>query len=594
MTVDDEREIEDDLLVSAAFKDAERRGYFIRTEHTPPTDDDKELDNVHQEWVDEHGDEVSVLLIAQVDDNSVPLAGEVHALELDVPEGRTVNQQAIVGIVEAVSAIGGWEAPDVEMTDYGGLISGKVSDLNYQQAVAIAERIVSDDELVFSPMIEDNVHKNLIRKPISMNVQVAKFLNQLEHIYFIPETGEFVRPVHGHYTARGTEAHIARIVGWLNNKFLSGGLVNLEVSQKSVKSLLKKEHSKSIEEFDVGKPDVIGVAGGRKLDTRTRECSKAQPSDFIRTAIPVLYDPGAACPNILRVLQQDIAPGDMSKWLEWLGSALYLSMEFQVHEEKEGNRGGNGKTLTDRIRQAMLGDDNYSTGSFAALCSNPQEFRKLHRRMAYFATDDPETCERGLQYTEPIQKAEGNDRLEVPAAHGKPALRFINHAKLTTALKTPLRVYDPTNGWRRRKITVAFPNTFVVGVGDARPIDEMLAKVATPEELSGLLNLTLNALESMRARGKPTGVWEGADDTEPKKDFREAFELEPDALVVKQELLAGYQKWCEDHDVVKMDDRAFFQFIRHEYPQVTETNPRRPDGTRPHCYRGIRLKGSVA
>jgi putative DNA primase/helicase len=127
---------------------------------------------------------------------------------------------------------------------------------------------------------------------------------------------------------------------------------------------------------------------------------------------------------------------------------------------------------------------------------------------------------------------------------------FKNHAKLIFSCNTVPESADHTNAFFRRWIIITCPNTFTGDKCD--PV--ILDKVATPAELSGLLNWALKGLAMLLERGdfSNSATFEELREqyvkaSNPAQAFIETC-LEPDenaeAIILKDDLYNAYVDYC--------------------------------------------------
>ena len=93
----------------------------------------------------------------------------------------------------------------------------------------------------------------------------------------------------------------------------------------------------------------------------------------------------------------------------------------------------------------------------------------------------------------------GNDLIGAEYKFGK-HFTFQNRAKLLFSANKIPETHDDTDAYFRRWIIIVFPNIFTEHtIPKADP--NLLQKLATPEELSGLLHKALEALSTLLTRG---------------------------------------------------------------------------------------------
>src|SRR5207302_7003645 len=90
----------------------------------------------------------------------------------------------------------------------------------------------------------------------------------------------------------------------------------------------------------------------------------------------------------------------------------------------------------------------------------------------------------------------GGDSIMAERKFGHPFL-FKNYAKLMFSCNKVPEVQEDSDAFFRRWIIITFPNKFE-GANDDR---DMLSKLTTPEELSGIFNWALKGLKRLQQQG---------------------------------------------------------------------------------------------
>ncbi|MCX6658951.1 MAG: primase-like DNA-binding domain-containing protein, partial [Candidatus Bathyarchaeota archaeon] len=144
----------------------------------------------------------------------------------------------------------------------------------------------------------------------------------------------------------------------------------------------------------------------------------------------------------------------------------------------------------------------------------------------------------------------------------------------------------------RRWVIVTFPNRFEGENCDS----SLLEKLTSNDELSGLLNKSLQGLKTLLADGKFKSGKQIEDIREEytrKSDPIQAFvwdrlEIDPDSHVSKLELYTAFQGYCKDQGYVTPDQCIFHKRLPFLVP-VKSYMPRLEDETRLRCWKGVKL-----
>ena len=172
--------------------------------------------------------------------------------------------------------------------------------------------------------------------------------------------------------------------------------------------------------------------------------------------------------------------------------------------------------------------------------------RQLYGKLANI---DADLSSEGLKNTGVIKKLTGGDPIYAEFKF-KPGFHFINHAKpLFSANDIPVTP-DQTDAFYRRPIIINFLNQFL-----AEDIDyNILDKLTTDEELSGLLNIILKRLPRVLKEGivkvTPDTIAKNYEKYTIGSDQVKAFiemctETDNQSMITKPNLHEAYQRFCK-------------------------------------------------
>jgi P4 family phage/plasmid primase-like protien len=339
-------------------------------------------------------------------------------------------------------------------------------------------------------------------------------------------------------------------------------------------------------EFD---PDVEWLAFKNcMLNLLTGEVQAFSP-DFLATIqVPVHYSEKAACPHIMKFLNEVVAPDDVEIILDVIAYCLWRAFPFQ-HWILFNARGGNGKgTLLSLIRK-FLGGENVSAVSLQTLANDTNKFATSHF-YGKLANIDADMSSEALKSTSMIKKLTGGDPIYAEYKF-KPGFYFVNYAKpLFSANDIPVTP-DQTDAFYRRPIIINFLNQFL-----AEDIDyNLLAKLTTDEELSGLLNVVLKRLPRILKEGLVQVTAEHIAKNYEKytigSDQAKAFieictESKSESVIPKIDLHEAYRRFCKHFKRNTETLQAFNRNVKEH-----GLHDRQEDNLpgRPRCWVGIKL-----
>jgi putative DNA primase/helicase len=241
--------------------------------------------------------------------------------------------------------------------------------------------------------------------------------------------------------------------------------------------------------FDVD-PSIINVKNGL-LNIWNGELKPHTPDLFYTVQLPVEYNPGAGCTKIKRffgevVYQEDITLlEEVTAWLLWRPYDIHKAIMLY-------GAGRNGKSAFLRLLESFIGIENIAHVSLPKLVTDRFAGIDLVGKAGNFFGDLPA---KDLSETETFKAATGNDAIRVEDKFKK-AYDYRNTAKMIFSANKLPKSPDDTDGFYSRWIIIRFPHQFGT---EERPFNTNLdQELCEPEELSGLLNIALEALQRMK------------------------------------------------------------------------------------------------
>ena len=236
------------------------------------------------------------------------------------------------------------------------------------------------------------------------------------------------------------------------------------------------------------------------LNLDTMKLIPHTPDKIFLSKIPVVYEKdNAKCADILKWLD-DVLDGDddqVNLFLECVGYTLLQTSALQKMIILEGPT-KTGKSTAAKLLQHLLGKDNISNVSLHALDSEDNRFSrvKLHGKIANISTDMSQKILKGDGYVKAIVAGD-----PIEAEHkGKDLFSFIPNATLWAMTNKIPPSYDKTSAWYERLLIMRFDKQFLPHT-DNPPDTNILDKIATPSELTGLLTLSIAQAKKALARG---------------------------------------------------------------------------------------------
>ncbi len=312
---------------------------------------------------------------------------------------------------------------------------------------------------------------------------------------------------------------------------------------------------------------LISVKNGL-YDLDKMELIPYNPDFFITYQIPVNYNPEKKCPAITKFFSEIVSGQDVDTLKQIIGYCLYKGYPFKVFFILLGER-DTGKSTYCNLLIKFLGSDNVSAIPIQDL---QHRFRSigLIDKMANVVADLPT---KAIKDVGMIKQLTGNDLIGAEYKYGNP-FQFRNHAKLIFATnELPWISPNTDEAFYERIKFVFFPNRFDQ---DDRDID-LLDKLTTDDELSGLLNIVLDELwlmlENKRFNGLNTAednrkIWESAISADSVTAFLNSHIVVKSHIkhVEKSVLYAAYVNWCMQNTNAPVSNNKFGRVMKqHSY-----------------------------
>ena len=239
-------------------------------------------------------------------------------------------------------------------------------------------------------------------------------------------------------------------------------------------------------QFD-SNPDILNLQNGF-LNIKTGQFTEHSSSHLSLTQLPVVYNPEAKCPNILKFLGEVLQPQDVFTALQIIGYCIYKSAKYEKAIMLFGRSGDNGKGTFIRLIESFVGLENTSHVSLQDL-GDKFAAADLYGNMVNTCGDisADKISRSGI-----FKMLVSGDTIRAQRKYGQP-FSFRNYAKLIFSANQIPDTEDRTFAFYKRWIILNFEKVFRENK-DTNLID----KLTTPEELSGLLNLALIALKQLQ------------------------------------------------------------------------------------------------
>lgn len=301
------------------------------------------------------------------------------------------------------------------------------------------------------------------------------------------------------------------------------------------------------------------------------------------------YLPEADCPAIKKFLNE-VIPDDVEQIQEIFGYLLLKDYRFQKAFLFSGV-GANGKTTLLNLIEAFLCPGNVSHVSLYEITSNKFSCAELYGKLANIA---PDVAQDEMKRTGTFKALTGGDAIKAERKHRDP-FTFRNYAKIFFSCNQLPTSPDQSNAFFRRFLVFEFQKVFEPDKADP----EILAKLTTPLELSGLFNWALEGLDRLLNRGyflETRSVEETREYymelADPLTAFANLCVVEnQDGIETKDSVYYAYNAFCKRRGFVAIPKNRFGMELKAQlYVQETQKTI---DNTRIRCYTGLTLRCAV-
>lgn len=329
--------------------------------------------------------------------------------------------------------------------------------------------------------------------------------------------------------------------------------------------------------FNIIYKEEIPVLNG-VLNIYTGEIKPFSPEKIFFHKLPVNYNPNARCSQIEKFLEGVLASEDDKQvFYEIGGFCLLNEYTFEKAFMFIGD-GRNGKDKTLELLKRVLGVDNCSSIPLSSLEMDSFIISELFQKKANLAG---EISSQDLKDTSMFKALTGRSLISAKRKF-LPNITFVNFAKFIFACNELPMVYDITRAFWDRWVLIQFPYTFVTKseykeAKDKKMLkirdENIIEKITTEEELSGLLNQFLEGLQRLN-QNKDFSVTLGTKEIKNlwirKSNSFIAFcmdmiEEDYETKISKKELRRKYSQYCKKHKIPSKSDFVIKRVLQDTY-----------------------------
>jgi P4 family phage/plasmid primase-like protien len=348
--------------------------------------------------------------------------------------------------------------------------------------------------------------------------------------------------------------------------------------------IMRKTYVKR-EKFD-SNLDIINLKNGL-YNMRTGKLEPHSSNYFSLNQKPFPYNPKARPKYFIKFLKDVLYTEDILTAIDII-AYTFLRYNPKEHYFILIGLGSNGKSVYTGLITNLHGSKNLSNVSLKSLVDNPFALADLENKDVNI---DTELSQNSIKDMSILKKLTGNHPIRIERKN-QHAYDTILHAKLIfNANQLPISP-DNSDAHFRREIILSFPNQFE---GDKEDQD-LLKKLSTEEELSGIFNIIAIALKRILTTQK-ININE-----KTIKERREKAELVYDSVgsflkdavaedstesdyIVKDDFYIAYTRFCKFHKLPVEQKETFGKLLKkYNYQDGRETK-----GERKTIWKGIRL-----
>lgn len=416
----------------------------------------------------------------------------------------------------------------------------------------------------------------------------ADLLNEYHFLTFV-ETEEVLIYQDGVYRLRGeafVKAECQRRVGIIK-------LVSEYVIREIIGHIRRSTYMRR-DAFNTN-TRVINLKNGL-LSLDTKKIAPHSHEFLSTTQIPISFDPGVECLLIKKFLSEVLSPSDIPIIQEFIGYCLISEYKIQKAILLQGD-GDNGKSTLLNLLKTFIGPSNVSHISWQDLENDKFSKSNLEGKLVNIFADLPS---QKITSTTAFKTLTGGDAITGEKKF-KEKYSFNNFAKLIFSTNKPPEVMgEDSFAFWRRWVIVDFPNQ----IPESKKDLNLIKKLTSETELTGLLNYAIDGLERIFAQNKYSynkSIEDISDAYERSSNPIYAFvvdecDIDPEGVIDKNVLYDRYRQYCKEHKLPILKPNSFFRSIKNQksIDHIEATRPKNETtGERYNAIKGLTLKDTA-
>jgi len=465
------------------------------------------------------------------------------------------------------------------LSEYG-LKSRNVLQENYQRwleeyKIKNKEEIIEED--VDSPINIKLEYLDAIkdRKLGKASEILVKYIKKKNYIYTTKDDIKSEMWIYdeGIYKPEG-KSHIKELLRNLLGSWYSTFTFNNVIAKLEPDTYINSQHF-----FSTNYKEEIPLKNG-VLNILTRELSPYNPKKVFFNKLPIKYNPKLKCEKIDKFIG-DVLKNEEDKNVFYEIGGFSLLKEYTFEKAfmfVGGGRNGKGKVL--ELLKRVLGAENCYSLPLNVLDSQNADVHQLFGKMVNLAGD---IGSKDLKDTALFKGLTGRDLITTKRKFLN-AMTFENYAKFIFACNELPMVYDMSKGFWDRWVLLEFPYYFAdkyefENTPQEKKInwklrdEDIINKISSEEELSGLLNKFLDGLERLLKNRKFSST-KGSEEIKTtwirKSNSCISFCMDEvkenyDTYIPKKIFRKKYADYCKLHQVSNKSDFVIKKTLQEMY-----------------------------
>jgi putative DNA primase/helicase len=335
--------------------------------------------------------------------------------------------------------------------------------------------------------------------------------------------------------------------------------------------------------------NIINLKNGL-YDVITGEFKEHTPDYLSINQKPIKYDPKAKAKLFREYLQQVLYPTEIRTAVELMAYTFLRDNKYEIVTILFGY-GANGKSVFTGLLTALHGPRNVSNVPLSSMIKNTFALSDLENKDVNI---DSELSSATIEDSAILKKLTGKQPIRIERKHQR-AYDTILHAKLFFSANRIPQTTDDSDAYYRRNIVISFPNKFEGEKADPN----LLAKLTTDDEISGIFNVLMDALRDILLKNNG-GIFINEKTMQAR---REKYEMAVNPIgsfiehmvardsiesdkITKDEFYQVYQRYCTQNKLVVESKENFGKILinRYQYRDGRESS-----GERKTIWKGVRL-----